>query len=71
MDDELFKSFINKIDENFIFKETVLSPLPPPLLLLLLLLLLSLLLSSFDYELKLKLKLLPAICVHSFLYLPV
>ena len=70
MDDELFKSFIDKINEIFAFKETVLFPLLPPLLLPLLLLLLLSLSSSSDYKLELKLKLLLVIYICSLLHLP-
>ena len=76
MDNKLFKSFIDKINEILISKETTpslpppLSLPPPPSLLLLLPLLLSLSL-SFDYKLELKLKPLLAIYIHSLLHLPV
>ena len=62
MDDELFKNFINKVNEIFVSKETVLS------FLLLLLLLSSLL--SFNYKLELELKPLLAIYICFLLYLP-
>ena len=70
MDDKLFKSFINKVDKIFTFKETVPSLLPPPPLLPPLLLLLLSLSSFSDYKLELKLKPLLAIYVRFLLHLP-
>ena len=68
MDNKLFKSFIDKVNEILTSKETV--PSLPLFLLLLLLLLLSSLSSSFDYKLELKLKPLLVIRARSLLYLP-
>ena len=70
MDNKLFKSFIDKVNEILASEKTTPFPLPPPPLLLLLLLLLLSLLSSFDYKLELKLKPLLAIHICSLLYLP-
>jgi hypothetical protein len=70
MDNELFKSFMDKVDEILTSEETAPSPPPLPLPLPPPPPLLSSLSSSFDYKSELEPKLLPAIYIHSLFYLP-